>query len=161
MLRLILQWKALPTKPWNCNGNKDSMAYIETTTLNKTVFKPTVWKCYYTDNILSLWDIGKPDIEAFIEQANLHHPTFKFTAETSDTETAFLKAQDSRKNPSLMRRHILNKRKPSCAHISSRDTLQVLKKDLSEEKPWESCEKTPQKRPLTEIIQISKKKNAW
>ena len=26
------------------------MAYIETTTLSKTVFKPTVWKCY-TDDI--------------------------------------------------------------------------------------------------------------
>ena len=32
----------------------------------------------------------KPDIEAFIEQANLHHPTIEFTAETFDTETAFL-----------------------------------------------------------------------
>ena len=34
--------------------------------------------------------MSKPDIEAFTEQANLHHPTIKFTAETSDTETAFL-----------------------------------------------------------------------
>ena len=25
------------------------MAYIETTTLNKTVFKPTGWKCYRDD----------------------------------------------------------------------------------------------------------------
>ena len=25
------------------------MAYIETTTLSKTVFKPTVWKCYIDD----------------------------------------------------------------------------------------------------------------
>ena len=35
----------------------------------------------------------KPDIEAFIEQASLHHPTNEFTAETFDTEqteTAFL-----------------------------------------------------------------------
>ena len=29
-------------------------------------------------------------MEAFIEQANLHHPTTEFTAETFDTETAFL-----------------------------------------------------------------------
>ena len=28
--------------------------------------------------------------EAFIEQANLYHPAIKFTAETFDTETAFL-----------------------------------------------------------------------
>ena len=34
--------------------------------------------------------MSKPDIEAFIEQANLHHPTIEFTAETFDTKTAFL-----------------------------------------------------------------------
>ena len=34
--------------------------------------------------------MSKPDVEAFIEQANLHHPTTEFTAETFDTETAFL-----------------------------------------------------------------------
>ena len=38
----------------------------------------------------SLWDISKSDIEASTAQANLHHPTIKFTAETSDTETVFL-----------------------------------------------------------------------
>ena len=42
-----------------------------------------------------------------------------------------------------MQRHIINKSKPSCTHISPRVTLQVLKKDLSKEKPWESYEKTP------------------
>ena len=105
MLRLIdsqrkflpVQWKALPTKPWNRNGHKDSrfdsfanifMTYIETTTLSKTVFRTTVWKCYI-HHIFALWDMSKPDIEAFIEQTNLHHPTIEFTAETFDTETAF------------------------------------------------------------------------
>ena len=34
--------------------------------------------------------MSKPDIEAFIGQANLHHPTIEFTAETFDAETAFL-----------------------------------------------------------------------
>ena len=38
----------------------------------------------------SLWDISKPDIKAFIKQKNLHHPTIKFKAETSDTETVLL-----------------------------------------------------------------------
>ena len=94
---LPLHWKALPTKPWNRNGHKDSifdsfdnifMTNIETTTLSKTVFR-TVWKCYIHD-IFSLWDMSKPDIEAFIEQANLHHPTIEFTAETFDFKTAFL-----------------------------------------------------------------------
>ena len=65
------------------------MTYIETTTLGKTVFRSTVWKCYIHD-IFSLWDMSKPDIEAFIEQVNLHHPTIEFTAETFDTETALL-----------------------------------------------------------------------
>ena len=65
------------------------MTYIETTTLSKTVYRTTVWKCCIHD-IFSLWDMSKPDIEAFIEQANLHHPTIEFTAETFDTETAFL-----------------------------------------------------------------------
>ena len=63
------------------------MTYIET--LNKTVLRTTVWRCYIQD-IFSLWDMSKPDIKAFIEQANLHHPTIEFTAETFDTETAFL-----------------------------------------------------------------------
>ena len=49
-----------------------------TTTLSKTVFRTTVWKCYIHD-IFSLWDMSKPDIEAFIEQANSHHPTIEFT----------------------------------------------------------------------------------
>ena len=66
-----------------------AMAHIETTILSRTVFKRTVWKRYIND-IFSLWDISKPDIEAFIDQANLHHPTIKFTAEISDTETVFL-----------------------------------------------------------------------
>ena len=46
------------------------MTHIETTILSRTIFKPTVWKRYF-DDIFSLWDISKPDIKAFIEQANL------------------------------------------------------------------------------------------
>ena len=66
------------------------MAYIETQSLSKTVFKPTVWK-RYVDDSFPLWDISKPDIVAFFaEQVNLHHPTMKFTAEISENETFFL-----------------------------------------------------------------------
>ena len=154
MLRLIdpqtkflpLQWKALPTKPWNCNGHKDSrfdffanifMTYIETTTLSKTVFRTTVWKCYMHD-IFALWDMSKPDIEAFIEQTNLHHPTTEFTAETFDTEIAFLdtvvtKAQDSRKNLSLMQSHMFKKRKSSCTRFTSCHSPNVKKGFVREE----------------------------
>ena len=65
------------------------LTYIETTTLSKTVFGKTVWKCY-KHGIFSLWEMSKPDIKAFIEQANVHHPTVELTAETFDTKTAFL-----------------------------------------------------------------------
>ena len=65
------------------------MANIETQILSHSVQKPTIWK-RYIDDIFSLWDIGKTDIEQFIEQAKSYHPTFKFTAEISDTETTFL-----------------------------------------------------------------------
>ena len=39
-----------------------SMAYIETQSLSKTVFKPTVWKRFIIDANFPLWDIRKPDI---------------------------------------------------------------------------------------------------
>ena len=40
--------------------------------------------------IFSLWNVDKEEIYSFMEQANNHHPTIKFTAEVSETETAFL-----------------------------------------------------------------------
>ena len=43
------------------------MAYSETQSLSKTVFKPTVWK-RFIDDIFSLLDISNPDIVAFLEQ---------------------------------------------------------------------------------------------
>ena len=59
------------------------MTKIETEILSKAVSKSTVWKLY-------IRDISKPDIETFIEQANLHNPTIKVTPEISATETVFL-----------------------------------------------------------------------
>ena len=59
------------------------MAHIETQILSKSAIKPTVWK-RYIDDIFSLWDISKPDIEQFIKQANSHHPTINpFTTEAA------------------------------------------------------------------------------
>ena len=78
-------------------SNISMAAYIETQSLNKTVFKPTAWK-HYIDDIFFLWDISKPDMADFFkftEQVNLLHPTstavlaIKFAAEISDTETIF------------------------------------------------------------------------
>ena len=46
-------------------------------------FPTLVGKIWNFLNLACLWGISKPDIE----QANLHHPAIKFTAEISDTET--------------------------------------------------------------------------
>ena len=55
---------------------------------------------------LSLWNVDKEEIYSFIELANNHHPTIKFTTEVSEIETAFLdtciykKEKDLRRNQS-------------------------------------------------------------
>jgi len=67
------------------------MSAIETEIIRLSSNKPLVWK-RYIDGIFSLWNIDKKDIGLFIELANNHHPTIKFTAEISDTEITFLDA---------------------------------------------------------------------
>ena len=98
--------------------------------------------------------MSKPDIEAFIEQANLHHPTIKFTAEIFDTETAFL-ATAVYKGTRVKEKSILDAKTRFKqmetflhTHFTSCHPPSVKK-----EKPWESYEKTPQKQPLRKIIQ--------
>ncbi|CAH3156297.1 unnamed protein product [Porites lobata] len=65
------------------------MSAIETEIINKTVrtsvrvymdATPLVWK-RFIDDIFSLWNVDKEEIYSFIELANNHHPTIKFTAE--------------------------------------------------------------------------------
>ena len=65
------------------------MSAIGTEIIRLRSKKPLVWK-RYIDDIFSLWNIDKKDIGSFIELANNHHPTIKFTAEISDTEITFL-----------------------------------------------------------------------
>ena len=65
------------------------MSALETEIVYKSQHKPLVWK-RFIDDIFSLWSIDKEEIYSFIELANNHHPTIKFTAEVSDTETFFL-----------------------------------------------------------------------
>ena len=65
------------------------MARVETDILSQSVTKPLVWT-RFIDYVFSLWDINREKITKFIELANKHHPTIKFTAEISDTETTFL-----------------------------------------------------------------------
>ena len=62
------------------------MNAIETELIRLSPNKPLVWKRYIDD----IWNIDKKDIGSFIELANNHHPTIKFTAEISDTEITFL-----------------------------------------------------------------------
>ena len=57
--------------------------------LNESRVKPKVWK-RYIDDVFSLWDVNRKDIDLFIEQAHTFHPTLKFTAEISEKEITFL-----------------------------------------------------------------------
>ena len=59
------------------------MGKVETELLNRSAFKPLVWKRYIGD-IFSLWVIIREELQQFIEQANTHHSTIKFTAEISE-----------------------------------------------------------------------------
>ena len=65
------------------------MSAIETRLISQSPTKPLVWK-RYIDDVFSLWDINKEEIGSFIELANNHHPTIKFTADISETEITFL-----------------------------------------------------------------------
>ena len=65
------------------------MGKVESQILNQSAQKPLAWKRYIEDTF-SIWNINKEEVTHVIEQANSHHPTIKFTAEVSDTETTFL-----------------------------------------------------------------------
>ena len=110
--------------------------------------------------------MSKPDIEAFIEQTNLHYPimsTIEFTAETFDTETAFLDAvvyTGSRfKEKSILdaKAHFKQMETFLHTHFTSCHPPNV-KKGFVKGEALRIYEKTPQKQPLRKIIQIKKKK---
>ena len=65
------------------------MAEIETKMLNESKIKPRVWK-RYIDDVFSLWEVSRKEIDLLIKQANTFHPTIKFTAEISEKEITFL-----------------------------------------------------------------------
>ena len=118
--------------------------HIVTQSLSKTVFKPTVWK-RFIDDIFSLLDISNPDIVAFLEQVILYHPTMKFTAKISDTETIFL---DTVVYQGTTLRFVLRYIFTSC-HPPS------VKKDFSKEKSW-VYEQTPLKGRLRKYFRFQK-----
>lgn len=65
------------------------MASVETEIISLSKTKPLEWK-RYIDDIFSLWNADKKEIEDFIVLANRHHLTIKFTAEISNKEVNFL-----------------------------------------------------------------------
>ncbi|XP_067024763.1 uncharacterized protein [Acropora muricata] len=65
------------------------MADFETKLIRQSRIKPTEWK-RYTDDVFSLWNKSKQDINLFIERANQFHPSIKFRAESSENEITFL-----------------------------------------------------------------------
>ena len=65
------------------------MAKIETTLMQQNETKPFEWR-RYIDDIFSLWDSDKKDVDKFVEQANKFHPIIKFTAENSENAITFL-----------------------------------------------------------------------
>ena len=69
------------------------MPNIEKEILRQSTYKPLVWK-RFIDDVFSLWNITKDEVDDYIEQANKFHPTIncKFTAGISDKEITFLDA---------------------------------------------------------------------
>ena len=102
-LRLVLQENSFQFNKLNylqthgtTMGTKMAIAFanifmgeIEKQILNKSTHKPLAWK-RHIDDIISLWHSSRDVIEKFIEQANKHYPTIKFTAEISCTDATFL-----------------------------------------------------------------------
>ena len=76
------------------------MSAVETEIINKSKRNHSSGKGYI-DDIFSLWDTTKEEIDLFILEANRHHASIKFTANTSEKDTNFLdttvsvKAKDS------------------------------------------------------------------
>ena len=103
ILRLILRENSFEFKDKNylqihgtAMGTKMAVAFanifmssVETEIISKSKTKPLEWK-RYIDDIFSLWNADKKEIEDFIVLANRHHPTIKFTAEISNKKVNFL-----------------------------------------------------------------------
>ena len=62
---------------------------VETKILNQSALKPLFWE-RYVDDVFSIWNMHKDQVTQFIELANKHHQTIKFTAEISYTKITFL-----------------------------------------------------------------------
>ena len=80
-----LQW----AQKQQCLLQISYMAEIETNLIQQSNTKPREWK-HYIDDVFSLCDCNRKDVELFIKEDNNFHPTVKFTAEISENEITFL-----------------------------------------------------------------------
>ena len=71
-------------KKWQSLANI-FMAVVETEIIKRSHFKPLTWK-RYVDDVFSLWNINKEEINSFIELANSYHLAIKFTDEIFQIE---------------------------------------------------------------------------
>ena len=108
------------------------MAEFETKLICQSRIKPIEWK-RYIDDVFSLWNKSKQDINLFIEQANQFHPSIKFTAEISENEITlvlsltqqYTKGTDFKLALSSTSRPTTSRQKPSNTRISPPATLRV------------------------------------
>ena len=72
-----------------CQFANIDMVETETNLIQQSDTKSREWK-HSIDDIFSLWDYNRKDVELFIKEANNFHPTIKCTAEISENEITFL-----------------------------------------------------------------------
>ena len=114
------------------------MGEIEKQILNESAHKPLAWKRYIND-IIFLSHTSRDVVEKFIEQANKHHLTMKFTAEISCTDATFLdttktRAKHSTRSQFSIRGRTSNQRRDSSTRSLQRVTHREQRKALSKAK---------------------------
>ena len=82
---MVPQWG----QKWQLLSRTFFMSAVESKIIGKSKIKPIEWK-RYIDDVFSLWNTSREEIDQFISEANRHHPTIKFTAEISEKEINFL-----------------------------------------------------------------------
>ena len=65
------------------------MAHFETEAMKKCYQKPTVYY-RFLDDIFTVWDHGRENLNTFLEILNSHHPAVKFTASIEEISNDFL-----------------------------------------------------------------------
>ena len=104
------------------------MVETETNLIQQSDTKSREWK-HSIDDIFSLWDCNRKDVEHFIKEANNFHPTIKFTAEISENEITFLDTivfkgeRLTQRNPSWTSKPAISGLKPFNIHTLPCATL--------------------------------------